>query len=68
MPGEEHLLVWQLLAFNLGIELGQLLIVGAVLLINFIVLNILGLKKRNWIIFVNTVVMILCIWIVSRLS
>ena len=67
MPGEEHLLVWQLLAFNLGIEMGQLLIVGAVLLVNFIVLNILGLKKRNWIILVNTVVMILCIWIIGGL-
>ena len=67
MPGEEHLLVWQLLAFNLGIEVGQLLIVGVVLLANFIVLNIFKLKKRNWIILVNTVVMILCIWIMSGL-
>jgi amino acid transporter len=67
MPGEEHLLVWQLLAFNLGIEIGQLLIVGAVLLVNFIVLNILGLKKRNWIILVNIVVMILCTWIITGL-
>lgn len=67
MPGEEHLLVWQLLAFNLGIELGQLLIVGAVLLINFLVLNILGLKKQTWIAVVNTVVMVLCIWIIGGL-
>lgn len=67
MPGEEHLLVWQLLAFNLGIEMGQLLIVGVVLLVNFIVLNILGLKKRNWITLVNIVVMILCIWIIGGL-
>ena len=67
MPGEEHLLVWQLLAFNLGIELGQLLIVGVVLLINFIVLNILGLKKQYWIAAVNTIVMILCIWIIGGL-
>jgi len=67
MPSEEHLLVWQLLAFNVGIELGQLLIVGVVLLINFIVLNILGFKKQTWIGIVNSVVMILCIWIISGL-
>lgn len=68
MPGEEHLLVWQLLAFNIGIELGQLVIVGIVLFINFIVLNLLGIKKQNWIGVVNTVVMVLCIWIISRMT
>lgn len=67
MPGEEHLLVWQLLAFNLGIEIGQLLIVGMVLLVNFIVLNILGFKKQYWIALVNIVVIILCIWIIGGL-
>ena len=67
MPGEEHLLGWQLLAFNLGLEVGQLVIVGVVLLINFIVLNILGFKKQPWIGIVNTAVMILCIWIIGGL-
>ena len=67
MPGEEHLLGWQLLAFNLGLEVGQLVIVGVVLLINFIVLNILGFKKQTWIGIVNTAVMILCIWIIGGL-
>ena len=67
MPGEEHLLVWQLLAFNLGLEVGQLVIVGIVLLINFIVLNILGFKKQTWIGIVNIAVMILCIWIIGGL-
>jgi len=67
MPGEEHLLGWQLLAFNIGLEVGQLVIVAVVLFINFIVLNILGFKKQTWIGIVNTVVMILCIWIISGL-
>ena len=67
MPGEEHLLVWQLLAFNLGIELGQLVIVGLVLLANIISLNIFDIKKQRWIVVVNTVVMVLCIWIIGGL-
>lgn len=67
MPGEEHLLVWQLLAFNLGIELGQLVIVGIVVLVNFLALNILDIKKQKWITMVNTAIMIFCIWIIRNL-
>ena len=39
----------QLLAFNLGIELGQLLIVLILLIAAFILLNIFNAKKRDWI-------------------
>ena len=67
MPGEEHQLVWQLLAFNLGIEAGQLVIVGIVILVNFLILNLLSVKKQSWIKIVNTTVMVLCIWIISGL-
>ncbi len=42
--------VWQqLLAFNVGIELGQLLIVSIILLIGFLVMNLFKTKKRDWI-------------------
>ncbi len=42
--------VWeQLLAFNIGIELGQLLIVAIILLAGFIAMNLLRLKRRDWI-------------------
>ncbi len=67
MPGEEQQIVWQLLAFNLGIEMGQLVIVGIVILVNFLVLNLLGMNKRNWIKIVNTLVMVFCIWIIGGL-
>lgn len=42
--------IWQqLLAFNIGIELGQLLIVGILLVAGFLVLNLFRAKKRDWI-------------------
>ncbi|MBC5993726.1 HupE/UreJ family protein [Pontibacter cellulosilyticus] len=39
----------QLLAFNVGIELGQLLIVLLLLIAAFILMNIFNAKKRDWI-------------------
>ncbi|WP_299819812.1 HupE/UreJ family protein [uncultured Pontibacter sp.] len=39
----------QLLAFNIGIELGQLLIVAILLLIAFVLMNVFNAKKRDWI-------------------
>jgi apolipoprotein N-acyltransferase len=41
--------IWQpLLAFNIGLELGQLLIVVIILLISSLLLDILRVKKHNW--------------------
>lgn len=47
-PGEEASLVKQLLAFNLGIELGQVLIVILILLTSYIVLLIFKVNRKNW--------------------
>ncbi|AKD02368.1 HupE / UreJ protein [Pontibacter korlensis] len=42
--------IWQqLLAFNIGIELGQLLIVGILLVAGFLIMNLFRAKKRDWI-------------------
>ena len=49
MPGEEGQLGWQLLAFNLGIEAGQLVIVFFIISINFIVFNLLNTNRKWWI-------------------
>lgn len=40
-----------LLSFNLGVELGQLLIVTVILLFNYLLENILNIKKANWVLF-----------------
>lgn len=53
MPGEEGLLWKQLLAFNIGIELGQLLIVAIILVISFGVLHFLKVSQKSWNIFIS---------------
>jgi hypothetical protein len=41
--------IWQpLLAFNIGLELGQLIIVAIILIINALLLDIFRIKKHNW--------------------
>lgn len=41
--------IWQpLLAFNIGLELGQLVIVVIVLIISSLILDIFRVKKHNW--------------------
>jgi hypothetical protein len=41
--------IWQpLLAFNIGLELGQLIIVVIVLIISSLLLDVLRVKKHNW--------------------
>jgi hypothetical protein len=53
LPGEEGSLVRQLLAFNIGVELGQLAIVGVILVASFIAFNVLHIKQREWNLFVS---------------
>lgn len=56
MPGEENQLVKQLFAFNIGIELGQLMIVAIILIISFIAFNLLKIKQNYWNIGLSTIV------------
>lgn len=53
LPGQEDQLVPQLLAFNIGVELGQLLIVVVILLLSFIALNLLRIRQRSWNLFIS---------------
>lgn len=60
-PGEEGTLLKQLLGFNIGIELGQLLIVFGILLISFIAFNILKINQRWWIMILSLIVTIFAV-------
>lgn len=46
--GKDESIVMQLLAFNIGLEIGQLLIVAVTITLSFLVLNGLKLKKHSW--------------------
>lgn len=43
-----------LLGFNIGLELGQIVIVSAILIILCILLNIFKVNKKDWILFVSS--------------
>jgi hypothetical protein len=53
MLGKDESIVTQLLAFNIGLEAGQLLIVAVVVLISFIAIQIFNAKRREWTLFVS---------------
>ena len=48
MLGREAGIVQPLLAFNIGLELGQLLIVAAILVLAFGCTRLLGVARRDW--------------------
>ena len=51
--GTDRNVVLQLLAFNLGLEAGQLLIVALVLLISFIFVGILKISRREYLLYIS---------------
>ncbi len=46
--GMEEGILAALFSFNVGLEIGQLMIVVIVLLISFFLVDILGMKRRDW--------------------
>jgi hypothetical protein len=50
---ELDLVVRQLFAFNIGVELGQLVIVSVVLFIAFLAFNIARIRQREWNLFIS---------------
>ncbi|MDB5249031.1 MAG: HupE/UreJ family protein [Segetibacter sp.] len=51
--GRGEFVVMKLLAFNIGLEIGQLLIVLAVLLLTFVCINLLKINRREYILFLS---------------
>jgi len=56
MLGTQTNIIQPLLAFNLGLEFGQLLVVIGILLITGIIVNITGVKRRDWNIFLSAAI------------
>ena len=46
--GKDQSIVTQLFAFNIGLEFGQIIIVGIFLAVSFIAINLGGADKRDW--------------------
>jgi hypothetical protein len=54
--GREANIFQPLLAFNIGLEVGQLVIVLLMLCLGFIFQNVAGVSKRDWILVVSGIV------------
>ena len=46
--GKDETIILQLFAFNVGLEVGQIIIVGLFMAISFIFVNIGGVSRRDW--------------------
>ncbi len=55
--GKEASLFQPLLAFNLGLEVGQLVIVTVFMLISSLLVGIVGLNRRDWTLVVSAIVL-----------
>jgi hypothetical protein len=51
--GKDESIITQLLAFNVGLEVGQLLIVAVVVILSFIAIQIFNAKRKEWNLFVS---------------
>ncbi len=54
--GSDKTIVPQLLAFNLGLEVGQIIIVASSLFISFIFISIFGTSRRDWNLIISSAV------------
>ena len=52
LMGDDSIAV-PLLAFNLGIEIGQLMVVAFIVGIGYLFLNVVGVKHRDWNVFIS---------------
>jgi hypothetical protein len=63
--GREESLVKPLFAFNLGVEAGQIAIVGLVMALGYILMNLLKLPKKYWTIPISIAGIIVATWLLS---
>lgn len=53
IANEQHIFL-PLLGFNIGLELGQISVVAAILIIQFILLNLFKVNRKDWIMFISS--------------
>jgi len=56
MLASDQNLGWSLFGFNLGLEVGQVVVVAALLLLTWLVISVLTISRREWVIFLSACV------------
>jgi len=46
--GKDNSIISQLLAFNLGLEFGQIIVVAIFLIMSFLLVDLIGVSRRDW--------------------
>ncbi|BAU52729.1 HupE/UreJ family protein [Mucilaginibacter gotjawali] len=54
MLAKDQTIGWGLFGFNIGLEAGQIFCVAIILIIGILFLNILKIKKRDWVFFLSS--------------
>ncbi|PTB95836.1 HupE / UreJ protein [Marivirga lumbricoides] len=54
--GKNSSIVGELLAFNLDLEVGQIIIVVCFLIISFIFIDLFGMKRRDWVLIISSAI------------
>ena len=58
---DDQNLGWSLFGFNVGLEVGQIVVVSVILLLTYVVVNIFKAKRREWVIFLSAGVLALAL-------
>jgi hypothetical protein len=66
MLGKEESIVTPLFAFNVGLEIGQLAIVFAILLLSGVMTNFLKVKQREWNLILSGIVLGISITLIQK--
>jgi hypothetical protein len=61
MLAKDQQIAWPLVGFNVGLELGQILVVSFILFLGAVVVQVFKLNRRDWVIFVSAGVFSLAI-------
>lgn len=56
LMNEGESIVWQLFAFNVGLEIGQLIIVAIFMAVSYLFVSIAGVSKRDWKIIISSAI------------
>lgn len=54
--GHDESMVLQLLAFNIGLEIGQIVTVVIFMIVGYVMLNLLNVRQRDWKIVISSIV------------
>jgi len=64
--GKDSGILKQLFAFNVGLEVGQIIIVGIFMLLTFILVTVLGVRHRDWNLVVSSAIAGVSIMLISQ--